>query len=105
MVRLVADVLLNCDKLPKQAALNSLTLKIEEYYGGRFEPQAVSDDGGALFEIQVEVPDPSSGLVEQLPDFPLDEVVPSWAGWRVVVLKVPPGYIDTITLGEEIDDY
>jgi len=93
------------EKLPKQIALNSLTLKIEQYFGGRFEPFAVSDDGGAVIEVQVEVPEPSIGLLEQVPDFPLDEVVPTWAGWRVVVLKVPPTYIDTITNGSELDDY
>ena len=93
------------EKLPKQIALNSLTIKVGEYFDGRYEPLAVSDDGGSLLEIQVEVPDPAQGLLEQLPDFPLDEVTPTWAGWRVVILKVPPTYIDTITNGVELDDY
>jgi len=92
------------EKLPKQIALNSLALKVEEYFGGRFEARAVSDDGGAVIEIQVEVPVPSLGLVEQVPDFPLDDVVPVWAGWRVVVLKVPPSYIDTVTNAAEYED-
>lgn len=101
----MANIFFADEKLPKQVALNSLTLKVEEYFGGRFEPRAVSDDGGSLLEIQIEVPDPSQGLMEQAPDFPLDEVTPKWAGWRVVVLKVPPTYIDTITNGAELDDY
>ena len=101
----MANIFFADEKLPKQIALNSLTLKIEEYFGGRFETRAVSDDGGSLLEIQVEVPDPSQGLMEQVPDFPLDEVVPKWSGWRVVVLKVPPTYIDLVTNASEPDDY
>ena len=58
-----------------------------------------------MLEIQVEVDEPSKTLEGQYDDFPLDEVVPKWNGWRVVVLKVPNGYIDSITLGIELDDY
>ena len=76
------------DKLSKQDAINSLTLKISEYFGGRSEVRAVSDDGGQLLEIQIEVSEPSANLSEQLPDFPVDEVVPIWNGWRVVLLKL-----------------
>tara|TARA_E500000331_G_scaffold228278_2_gene218430 strand:+ start:490 stop:795 length:306 start_codon:yes stop_codon:yes gene_type:complete len=101
----MANIFFADEKLPKQVALNSLTLKIEEYFGGRFQPRAVSDDGGSLLEIQVEVPQPSEGLLEQVSDFPLDEVIPKWAGWRVVVLKVPPTYIDYVTNASEPDDY
>lgn len=93
------------DKLSKQDAINSLTLKISEYFGGRYEVRVVSDDGGNLLEIQVEVKEPSQTLLPQVSDFPMDEVTPKWAGWRVVVLKVPPTYIDTITNGVVTDDY
>lgn len=101
----MANIFFNEEKLPKQDAINSATLKISEYFGGRYEVRAVSDDGGNLLEIQVEVPEPSQPMMPQVPDFPLDEITPKWAGWRVVVLKVPPTYIDTVTLGVALDDY
>lgn len=93
------------EKLSKQDAINSLTLKISEYFGGRYEVRVVSDDGGNLLEIQVEVQEPSQQLLPQVSDFPMDEVTPKWGGWRVVVLKVPPAYIDMITNGAVSGDY
>lgn len=101
----MANIFFSGNKQSKQDAINSLTLKISEYFGGRYEVRAVSDDGGQLLEIQVEVPKPSVNLTEQLPDFPVDEAVPKWNGWRVVLLKVPPTYIDSITLSTTGDDY
>ena len=101
----MANIFFSGNKQGKQDAINSLTLKISEYFGGRYEVRAVSDDGGQLLEIQIEVSEPSANLSEQLPDFPVDEVVPIWNGWRVVLLKVPPTYIDSITLGTTGDDY
>ena len=101
----MANIYFSGDKQGKQEAINSLTLKISEYFGGRSEVRTVSDDGGQLLEIQIEVSEPSANLSEQLPDFPIDEVVPQWNGWRVVLLKVPPTYIDSITLSTTGDDY
>jgi len=101
----MANIFFAGKKQGKQDAINSLTLKISDYFGGRFEVRGVSDDGGNLLEIQVEVDDPSNAVTSQYSDFPFDEVVPKWNGWRIVVLKVPPGYIDTITLGVDTGDY
>jgi len=101
----MANIFFAGKKQNKQDAINSLTLKISDYFSGRYEVIAISDDGGSLIEVQVEVDDPSKTIESQYSDFPLDEVVPKWNGWRVVVLKVPPGYIDAITLGVELDDY
>lgn len=86
------------EKLEKQMAINSLTIKVSEYFSGRYEVKGVSDDGGQLLEIQVEASEPSEKLLEQHPDFPIDEVVPVWGGWRVVILKVPIGYIDSVSV-------
>tara|TARA_Y100000593_G_scaffold85105_2_gene161698 strand:+ start:713 stop:1012 length:300 start_codon:yes stop_codon:yes gene_type:complete len=91
------------DKAPKQKAINELTLYISNYFGGRYEVLAVSDDGGTLLEVQVEVPEVSGELLEQMPDFPFFDIWPKWMGWRVVVCKVPPDYIDYITLRAEPD--
>ena len=62
------------------------------------------NDGGALLEVQVEVPEVSGDLFEQIPDFPLFDIWPKWMGWRVVVCKVPPGYIDAITHRTDWED-
>ena len=91
------------EKAPKQTAINELLLMISNYYGGRYEVIACSDDGGSLLEVQVEVPEVSKTMEEQVPDFPFFEIWPKWMGWRVVMVKVPPGYIDAITLAAESD--
>ncbi len=93
------------EKAPKQTAINELTVMISNYYGGRYEVIAATDDGGTLLEVQVEVPDVSKFLDEQAPEFPFFDVWPKWMGWRVVVCKVPPGYIDAITNRQDADDY
>ncbi len=91
------------EKAPKQTAINELLLMIANYYDGRCEVIAVADDGGTLLEVQVEVPEVSSDLQSQAPSFPFFDIWPKWMGWRVVVCKVPPGYIDSITNASEAD--
>lgn len=92
------------EKAQKQHAINELVLMISNYYDGRYEVLFTHDDGGALLEVQVEVPTPSRSLSEQSPDFPFFDIWPKWMGWRVVVSKVPPGYIDAITHRKDWDD-
>ena len=92
------------DKAPKQEAINALVLMISNYHGGRYDVLFTHDDGGALLEVQVEVPEVSGDLFEQIPDFPLFDIWPKWMGWRVVVCKVPPGYIDAITHRTDWED-
>ena len=91
------------EKAPKQKAINELTLFISNYCSGRYEVLAKADDGGTVMEVQVEVENVSGELLAQVPDFPFFEVWPKWMGWRVVICKVPPGYIDAITLAAEAD--
>ena len=93
------------EKAPKQEAINALVLMISNNYGGRYEVFATSDDGGNLLEVQVEVPEVSKDLDSQAADFPFFEMWPIWMGWRVVVCKVPPGYIDAITNRTDGDAY
>jgi hypothetical protein len=90
-------------KAPKQTAINELLLLISNHYDGRYEVLACSDDGGALLDVQVEVAVVSDELEVHAPNFPFFDIWPKWMGWRVVITKVPPGYIDTITLAEESD--
>ena len=76
------------EKLPKQEAINSLILKVSEYCDGR-----------AVLELMIEVPEPSQSFEEQVHSFPpLFDIIPEWGGWRTVIMKVPPGYIDCIHL-------
>lgn len=93
------------EKAPKQTAINELTVMISNYFGGRYEVIATADDGGTMLEVQVEVEDTSESLLSQHSDFPFFDVWPKWMGWRVVVAKVPIGYIDAITNGVVLDDY
>lgn len=101
----MANIFFNGEKLPKQEAINTLTLEISNYYGGRYEVKTGSDDGGSVLEVYVEVATPSQSVLEQCPDFPLFEIIPKWGGWRCQVVKVPPGYIDAIVLSVDADDY
>ena len=100
----MANIFFNGDKLSKQEAINSLTLEISNYFGGRYEVKTGSDDGGSVLEVFVEVPTPSRPIAEQCPDFPLFDVIPKWGGWRCQVVKVPHGYIDAIILAIDPDD-
>jgi len=101
----MANIFFNDEKKPKQQAVNEMLVHIGNYFDGRFEVIAVSDDGGTLLEVQVEVDDVSQTIESQHDNFPFFDVWPKWMGWRVVVCKVPSGYIDTITNGVDLDDY
>ena len=93
------------EKVEKQVAINELLVMISNYYDGRYEVIACFDDGGSMLEVQVEVSEVGNTMEEQVPDFPFFEIWPKWMGWRVVITKVPPGYIDAITNGVVLEDY
>ena len=76
-----------------------------EATAGLCERYKCPDDGGSVLEVYIEVDTPSLSLIEQIPDFPLFEIVPKWGGWRCQILKVPPGYIDAILLSTDKNDY
>jgi hypothetical protein len=101
----VANIYFNEQKAPKQQAINNLLVHISNYFDGRYEVLAASDDGGTHLEIQVEVGDVNATIESQNSSFPFFDVWPKWEGWRTVVVKVPTTYIDTITNGVELDDY
>jgi hypothetical protein len=93
------------EKGAKQQSINDMLVHISNYFNGRFEVIAASDDGGNHLEIQVEVGEVAETIESQHIDFPFFDVCPKWMGWRTVVVKVPVGYIDAITNGVELDDY
>ena len=53
---------------------------------GRFSVDFASDDGGHHIEIRVESPNDASGILKVF--------FPKFHGHRVLVLKVPKGYIE-----------
>ena len=99
----MANIFFSGDKMSKQEAINSLTLEISNYFGGRYEVKTGSDDGGSVLEVFVEVETPSESIESQCPDFPLFDIIPKWGGWRCQVVKVPHGYIDAIILSVDSD--
>ena len=68
---------------------------VSDYCDCAHDAKVVSDDGGHILQVMVEVLNPSLALLPQKPDFPLFEIIPKWRGWRAVVIKVPIGYINT----------
>ena len=101
----MSNIFFNDEKTPKQEAINKMLVHIGNYFDGRFEVIGAGDDGGSLLEVQVEVDDVSRTIESQYNNFPFFDIWPKWMGWRVVVCKVPIGYIDIITNGAELDDY
>lgn len=92
----MANIFFNGEKEKKEDAIASVTEHIKDYCDATIGAKVVSDDGGKILQIAVEVLEPSLPLLEQRPNFPLDDIIPKWNGWRAVVLKVPIGYISLI---------
>ncbi len=90
------------EKASKEDAEKSLMQHAAGIFDGRFHVRFESDDGGTHIVLILEVEEPS----EPLPDFLRDGLTePKWAGWRYIIKKVPPGYIDAILLSVKRDDY
>ena len=89
-------------KAPKEEAEKSLMQHAAGIFDGRFHVRFESDDGGNHIVLILEVEEPSAPLDDFLRDA-LSE--PKWDGWRYIIKKVPPGYIDAIVLSVKRDDY
>jgi len=62
-------------------------------FDGRFTVKFQSDDGGRHIALVLEVAEPN----ERLPKFLSDSLgLTKWMGWRMLILKVPIGYIDGV---------
>tara|TARA_B100000131_G_scaffold146687_1_gene142638 strand:- start:811 stop:1107 length:297 start_codon:yes stop_codon:yes gene_type:complete len=92
----MANIFFNGEKDSKKDAIASVIEHIENYCSAKIGAKVVSDDGGKILQVAVEVMEPSVPLLEQNGDFPLADIIPKWRGWRAVVLKVPVGYISLI---------
>jgi len=78
------------EKAPKDEARKALMELIADNWTGRFTANFHSDSGGNHIQAVFEVDDP---------DEYLDQAVSSkfgakWMGWRIILLKVTPGYIE-----------
>jgi len=92
----MANIFFTGEKDTKEEAIKSVGELIKSYCDCVCQAQVVSDDGGRALEIMVEVGQPTKSLQEQKPEFPLNDIVPKWHGWRAIILKVPVGYIGTV---------
>ena len=100
----MANIFFAGEKATKEEAIASVKKLVDDYCDCVHDAKVVSDDGGHILQVMVEVLDPSKAILPQKPDFPLLEIIPKWQGWRAVVIKVPIGYIGTV-VNSVMDDY
>lgn len=90
------------EKSDKDEAIKKLMRHAAGVFDGRFTVRFESDDGGTHITLIVEVEDPN----ENLDPFLVDTLGHTkWMGWRYIIKKVPPGYIDAIIEAPERKDY
>lgn len=89
-------------KADPQTAISKLMQHAAGIFDGRFHALIKSDDGGSHVVLYLEVDEPN----DPLDSFLVDALhVPKWMGWRFILCKCPPGYIDAILLAKKRDDY
>ena len=98
----MANLHFSGEKLEKQETIKKVSRYVVDVYDGRFSIKFDSDDGGTMLNVYLEVDEPSQPLGQFLQDAFRHS---TWHGWRYVVTKVPPGYIDAILEAPERDDY
>lgn len=89
-------------KAPKEEAKKSLMTHVAGVFDGRYTVRFDNDDGGSLINLYVEVEEPSQPMDKFLVDALFES---KWMGWRYVITKCPPGYIDAILEAPKRDDY
>jgi hypothetical protein len=99
----MANIFFTGEKDTKEQAVKSVTEMIKSYCDCVYTARVVSDDGGHILEVMLEVGDVAKSVQDQKPDFPINDIIPKWHGWRAVILKVPVGYIGTIVNAPEQD--
>lgn len=89
------------DKAPKEKAEKALRAHAAVACDNRFTVRFENDDGGANIVLYLEVEEPSESL-----DPGIREALwePKWMGWRYIVIKCPPGYIEYILEGNRWQD-
>jgi hypothetical protein len=90
------------EKASKKDAEESLRAHAAAIYDGVFDVKFESDDGGNMITLYLEVEEPS----EQLDPFIHDALWSiKWKGWRFIITKCPPGYIDAVLNSTVSDDW
>jgi len=90
------------EKASKKDAEKSLRAHAAGILDGAFDVKFESDDGGNMITLYIEVEKPSD---------PLDPFIgealhrKKWEGWRYIITKVGPGYIDAILNSTATNDW
>jgi len=95
MVKLNKD-----EKASQYEAKNALGALVENFID-IYEIKFTTDTGGSMMELHIEMDDTKQLLKEQYPLFPVGDIVPKWMGWRLCIIKVPAGTLDTVIKPEE----
>lgn len=91
------------EKASKEEAERELEKHVRGVYDKIFAIRFASDDGGNVIELVIERENPKEQIEAGLRS--LLDFGPKWMGWRAILLKVPPGYIDCFILNPRKDDY
>lgn len=90
------------EKAPKEDAERSLRKHVVGIWDGRFDVKFESDDGGTHIVLYMEV----DNVDQAIDQFILDALwVAKWEGWRLLIMKCPCGYIDSVLNSTLSDDY
>ena len=90
------------EKASNEEAKKKLMTHAAGVFDGRFTVRFEADDGGTHIVLIVEVEDPN----ENLDPFLVDALGNTkWMGWRYIIKKAPPGYIDAIIEATKKHDY
>ena len=98
----MANIYFSGEKAEQETAKKKLMQHAAAVFDGRFTARFESDDGGSHIVLVIEVEEPAEPLDSFLRES-LSE--PKWMGWRYIIKKVPPGYIDAILEAPQRDDY
>jgi hypothetical protein len=91
------------EKASKEEAERKLETHVRGVYDKIFAVRFASDDGGNVIELVIERENPKEQIEAGLRS--LLDFGPKWMGWRAILVKVPPGYIDCFILNPRKDDY
>jgi hypothetical protein len=98
----MANIHFNQPKAPREEALRELLSYAESVCDLVHHAKFESDDGGNHLTLYLEVEDPSAPLNPFLSEsFSLS----TWKGHRLIILKVPPGYIAALIIEKKEYDY
>jgi hypothetical protein len=90
------------EKAPREEAISKLMQHVAGLFDGRFLARITSDDGGPHVTLYLEVENPNLPIEPFLRDALHN---PKWMGWRFIIAKCPPGYVDGVLLSKKKSDY